>query len=287
MLGDDNQEQKIEYQNRCGRHATFYDGCGQCLGNATEEFLYSKAHGEAPSDTIEARKPYKPVGKWASANHDLKEGDKVVFSGVKHHDIIDEQPTKEFVVGPLMSVQEFADVVKQGIEHANKLDEGVKFDDDKPRYDLIPARPLEELAKVYTVGAKKYADRNWEKGLRWGRVFAAMMRHAWAWWMGETNDKESGVHHMAAVAWGAFALIEYSQTNKGQDDRLVERAAESHCFILHCTNLVGGEYITAFAESTEAVKAFDRERESGRWSHIRIRNLADDETFVEYKGLGD
>lgn len=235
MIGDDNQEQ-IEYQNRCARHAEFYDGCGPCIGNATEEFLlersYQQTHVKESErlkelsdkatklvDRLTADHMLKGIAAVEKSDHDFKEGDKVIFSGVKNHNIIDEQPTREFVVGPPMSVQEFADVMKQGIEHAKKLNEGVKFDDDKPRYDLIPAKPLEELAKVYTVGAKKYADRNWEKGMRWGRVFAAMMRHAWAWWMGETNDKESGVHHMAAVAWGAFALIEYSQTKTGQDDR--------------------------------------------------------------------
>ena len=87
----------------------------------------------------------------------------------------------------------------------------VKYDNDKLRYDLLPVKPLEELARVYTIGAKKYGDRNWEKGLKFGRVFGALMRHAWAWWRGETADPENGQHHLAAVAWAAFALIEYEQ----------------------------------------------------------------------------
>jgi hypothetical protein len=37
--------------------------------------------------------------------------------------------------------------------------EGRKYDGDKLRYDLIPVGPLAEVAKVYTIGAKKYADR--------------------------------------------------------------------------------------------------------------------------------
>lgn len=96
---------------------------------------------------------------------------------------------------------------------------GRKDDVGKLRFDLIPVYPLEETARVYTLGAKKYADRNWEKGLSWGRVFAAMMRHAWAWWRGETHDPVDGQHHMASVAWCAFALMEYQHRRTGTDDR--------------------------------------------------------------------
>lgn len=96
-----------------------------------------------------------------------------------------------------------------------------KFDDgeEKVRFDLIPAGPLFELARVYTIGAKKYADRNWEKGLGWGRIFAAMMRHSWKWWRGETHDPVDGQHHLSSVAWCAFALMEYEQTHPELDDR--------------------------------------------------------------------
>lgn len=94
-----------------------------------------------------------------------------------------------------------------------------KNDADKARFDLIPPRSLFELGRVYAIGAKKYGDRNWEKGLKWGRVFAAMIRHAFAWWCGEKFDPEDGQHHLASVAWCAFALIQYEDTHPGLDDR--------------------------------------------------------------------
>lgn len=96
---------------------------------------------------------------------------------------------------------------------------GVKYDENKLRYDLIPAYPLAKVAEVYTVGAAKYEDRNWEKGLSWGRVFAAMQRHAWAWWSGERDDADNGQHHLASVVWCALALLEYEQTHPELDDR--------------------------------------------------------------------
>lgn len=95
-----------------------------------------------------------------------------------------------------------------------------KNDDGKLRYDLIPQYPLSEVAKVYTIGAKKYDDNNWRKGFRYGRVFAAMMRHAWAYWRGEDYDPEDGQHHLASVIWCAMSLMEFSRTKVGQDDRV-------------------------------------------------------------------
>jgi len=97
--------------------------------------------------------------------------------------------------------------------------EGRKDDQGKLRFDLIPPGPLEELARVYTIGAAKYADRNWENGLQWGRVFAALMRHAWAFWRGERFDPKDGQHHLASVCWTAMALMEYERTHPELDDR--------------------------------------------------------------------
>ncbi len=96
---------------------------------------------------------------------------------------------------------------------------GVKDDSDKLRFDLMPPGPLMEVIKVFTLGANKYADRNWEKGLDFGRVFAAMQRHAWGWWNGEEIDPEDGQHHLSSVAWCALALLELIETHPERDDR--------------------------------------------------------------------
>lgn len=96
---------------------------------------------------------------------------------------------------------------------------GIKHDSGKLRYDLIPLVPLDELARAYTVGAAKYGDRNYLGGMRWGRVFRALLSHAWAWWRGEIYDKDDGQHHLASVAWCAFTLIEYETARIGDDDR--------------------------------------------------------------------
>ena len=104
-------------------------------------------------------------------------------------------------------------------EKKKKLKEGVKYDQGKARYDLIAAHSLHEIIQVYTMGAEKYDDNNWRKGMKWGRVFGAGMRHMWAFWRGEDIDPESGLHHLAHAAWACITLLEYTKTRPGFDDR--------------------------------------------------------------------
>jgi hypothetical protein len=50
-----------------------------------------------------------------------------------------------------------------------------------------------------------------------------MMRHAWAFWGGETYDPESGLHHLAHAVFHCFSLIEYGVIHPEFDDRPVSR----------------------------------------------------------------
>src|SRR5688572_9553602 len=76
-------------------------------------------------------------------------------------------------------------------------EEGRKFDQEKPRWDLIPWRGLAPLVDVLTFGAKKYAPENWRKVPEARRrYFAAAQRHLVAWQLGETKDPETGLPHL-------------------------------------------------------------------------------------------
>lgn len=97
--------------------------------------------------------------------------------------------------------------------------EGIKFDADKTRYDLLPPEFLEGTAQILTFGARKYGARNWEKGMAWSRPFGALMRHMWAWWRGEHIDPETGKSHLWHAACCISFLIVYEQRNLGEDDR--------------------------------------------------------------------
>ena len=102
------------------------------------------------------------------------------------------------------------------------LMEGIKFDEGKARWDLLPARALWEVVGVYTLGVKKYDDWNWHKGIKYSRVVAALLRHLFRWLMGQRNDSETGQHHLTSVVWCGLTLLHYDlhpEDYKDFDDR--------------------------------------------------------------------
>ena len=96
---------------------------------------------------------------------------------------------------------------------------GIKHDDEKVPLDLLPFDALLEIAKVYQYGAQKYARRNWEDGMRWGRMYAALHRHMWAWWEGENKDKETDLSHLIHASFCLLSLVAYELRRAGEDDR--------------------------------------------------------------------
>jgi hypothetical protein len=89
----------------------------------------------------------------------------------------------------------------------------------KPRLELLPGAALEQIAEVLTFGANKYGAHNWCRGARWGRYFAALLRHLFAWWRGEDLDPETGMSHLAHAGCCLLFLMEYQRNSWGTDDR--------------------------------------------------------------------
>lgn len=115
------------------------------------------------------------------------------------------------------------------------------------RHDLIPAGPLTELAEHYGRGARKYANHQWRAGYEFSKSYGALQRHATDWNDGKDYDvcsndpagcslvtaegepyepvepdtcyNHTGSHHMAAVAWHAFCLLEFKGRFPDFDDR--------------------------------------------------------------------
>lgn len=77
---------------------------------------------------------------------------------------------------------------------------GLKYDEGKLRYDLLPPDAVKAIVRVLTYGSVKYAPRNWENGIYQSRLMAASRRHEAAWEMGEDFDPETGIHHLAHKA---------------------------------------------------------------------------------------
>ena len=73
---------------------------------------------------------------------------------------------------------------------------GTKFDQGKIRMELLSPHSISGMASVFTFGAQKYGDRNWEKGIQLSRLYGALQRHMSAFWMGEDLDPESGLSHL-------------------------------------------------------------------------------------------
>lgn len=84
--------------------------------------------------------------------------------------------------------------------------------DDKLRWELLPLEDIEDIVKVYTEGAKKYAPNSWqnlENGYE--RYKAALFRHLLEYEKGHEYDEETGCRHLAQVAWNAIAMLHISK----------------------------------------------------------------------------
>jgi len=88
---------------------------------------------------------------------------------------------------------------------------GIKHDSDKLRMDLIPVEALEELARVLTYGAAKYAENNWQE-VEAKRYEAALLRHYALYKKGETHDSESDILHLSHMLANVAFLL-YKQIN--------------------------------------------------------------------------
>lgn len=93
--------------------------------------------------------------------------------------------------------------------------EGVKHDEDKPKFSLMKPDALMEMVAVLTYGAKKYSPDNWKhlENAR-QRYFDAANRHLWQWYGGEERDPESGLHHLAHAMSSLMFLIQMDMDAK-------------------------------------------------------------------------
>ncbi len=95
----------------------------------------------------------------------------------------------------------------------------VKADTQKNRLDLLPFAALEEVGLAFTYGATKYSDNNYRKGMKWGRILGALLRHTTAWARGENKDPESGLRHLAHAGACVLMLLDAELHQIGTDDR--------------------------------------------------------------------
>lgn len=78
---------------------------------------------------------------------------------------------------------------------------------------------LPDAAAVLDYGAKKYAEWNWAKGMKWSVCFGCALRHASAILDGEVLDAESGLPHVGHYLCNLIFLLHYTRNYTEGDDR--------------------------------------------------------------------
>jgi uncharacterized HAD superfamily protein len=96
---------------------------------------------------------------------------------------------------------------------------GLRYDQGKLRYDLVNADAHKGMVEILTFGAQKYAERNWERGMKWSKVISSLKRHLAAIEAGEDFDVESGKLHADHIACNAHFLSAYYRIFPQGDDR--------------------------------------------------------------------
>ena len=101
------------------------------------------------------------------------------------------------------------------------MNEGKKYDEGKLRWDLLPLKEVEDIVKIYTFGAEKYGENTWQKVSNgYNRYKAAMFRHLMEFEKGNINDEESGLNHLAHMAWNAIAMLYLSKPKESVGDKI-------------------------------------------------------------------
>lgn len=118
----------------------------------------------------------------------------------------------------IKSAQQQVDFLLSGDDVTHKVfGTGAQKDvSGKPRFDLIPPEAMLALAETYALGAKKYSDRNWEKGIPYSACIGALKRHLNAFELGDmVNTADGGYEHVAHAMWWAVALTTFVRRGRG------------------------------------------------------------------------
>lgn len=73
----------------------------------------------------------------------------------------------------------------------------------KGRFDLLPMGAIRRLAIHFEKGAKKYGDRNWEKGIPLDRYMDSALRHLASYMEGRIDED-----HLVAAAWNLLCALQ-------------------------------------------------------------------------------
>lgn len=84
-----------------------------------------------------------------------------------------------------------------------------EMNDGKGRFDLIEPELLFRLALHSEFGAKKYSERNWEKGIPASRCLNSAFRHLVKYQAGWDDED-----HLTAVVWNLSAIMRWEKDKR-------------------------------------------------------------------------
>ena len=97
-----------------------------------------------------------------------------------------------------------------------------KYDQGKPRFDLLDPIFEEEIAQILEFGARKYEANSWQTiPDPMNRYIAAMRRHLNAMQQGEYLDPDSGLPHHAHMSCNAMFISFFSRMKNELDRQLM------------------------------------------------------------------
>jgi hypothetical protein len=105
-----------------------------------------------------------------------------------------------------------------------KLESAAHFDEGKVELDLIPYSALEECAKAFMYGQRKYSRWNYKKGMKYSKLINSALRHILKFKEGADFDEESiTVMHIGHAMANLSMLIDvYKRMPEIYDDRYCE-----------------------------------------------------------------
>ena len=103
---------------------------------------------------------------------------------------------------------------------------GIKHDQGKLKWNLLPLHLLEGIVRVLMFGERKYAAHNWRAGMPHSQTYNALQRHLAAYARGEDIDPESGLPHLDHAGCCLLFLRTHVQEHPELDDRYKEPSNE-------------------------------------------------------------
>ena len=102
-------------------------------------------------------------------------------------------------------------------------EQGLRYNDGKPKWSLIDFDTLEGALKVFEFGKEKYGVDNWKKGLLTTEICESLMRHLVSYLNSNDLDKETNLPHVDHILCNAIMLAYTQRFNNKFDDRRLDK----------------------------------------------------------------